>query len=558
MPGITVAQVLTLEEFKPGKLLTGNVGLDKVVQYVDVIEVPDAALWFHKNSLLFTTFYAVKNNVDAQVQMVEDMVNTGGAGLVVFSPERYLRELDRRVVGRAQELGLPVIQMPDTPYVTSILSVLNAVLDKQLDELRFVQEIQQQMTSLVLDGKGLNEIAYILAAFLHYPVVITGCDFIPRVYVNKDTTHSLEGDSEDTESSQELNRLRRKYFSHTVRMKLSSEKKPVYLESGEESCYYYPVAIKNQVYACILVLNLPGKLEKGQTLLIQASGTTTAVEIIKESAMADLQKKVRLDFFENLLWGNIPTEEAIACQAKAIGINMEGKNLVLVMQAEKPLSYQQVGHEELEEKYLCALENIKGAIRLRLQKSIPVEKGNNIIVFACAHSEQACRQAAKVMREICEYYKETEPWLRLSVGLGSRAKSLGQLSRSYREAMTALQLGQKLYGSRSCYEFGEIELYQLLAKKIERDEIEGYFQRCFGSLLEHDQLYKGDLLKTFEAYLFTGQSMKDTATRLYIHRNSLKYRLAKIEELLQLDFNDPLQVFKYNLLFILKRVATDR
>jgi len=58
-------------------------------------------------------------------------------------------------------------------------------------------------------------------------------------------------------------------------------------------------------------------------------------------------------------------------------------------------------------------------------------------------------------------------------------------------------------------------------------------------LTNHDQRNESELLKTLDIYLQQGMNRIATAQDLFIHRNTLKYRLKKIEELTHIDFDDP-------------------
>lgn len=66
-----------------------------------------------------------------------------------------------------------------------------------------------------------------------------------------------------------------------------------------------------------------------------------------------------------------------------------------------------------------------------------------------------------------------------------------------------------------------------------------YYKTLLASLHRYDQEHHGDLIKTLDAYLRHGGNSTRTANALYIHRNSLRYRLARIQALTGLDHDDP-------------------
>jgi len=66
-----------------------------------------------------------------------------------------------------------------------------------------------------------------------------------------------------------------------------------------------------------------------------------------------------------------------------------------------------------------------------------------------------------------------------------------------------------------------------------------YYRSLLEPLLRYDREHHGDLMKTLAAYLRNGGNSQRTANALYVHRNSLRYRLARIRALTGLDPDDP-------------------
>ena len=58
-------------------------------------------------------------------------------------------------------------------------------------------------------------------------------------------------------------------------------------------------------------------------------------------------------------------------------------------------------------------------------------------------------------------------------------------------------------------------------------------------LVEHDRERRSDLIRTLKMYFDTGANASEAADRLFLHRNSMLYRLARVEKLTGLDLKDP-------------------
>ncbi|MDZ4133574.1 MAG: PucR family transcriptional regulator ligand-binding domain-containing protein, partial [Dethiobacteria bacterium] len=175
---ITVRDALQIGGLVEAKVLAGIAGLDNEIRAVDIIDVPDAAIWFRRDSLLSTTFYALKDNIEAQLQILEDIKSCGGAALIIFSPERYISHIDDRLIEKADELSLPLLQMPDCSYIDVIVPVMSQILDKQVQALEYAQEVHSMMTDIVLKGKGLRELLTSLSTLLQWPVLMADSELL--------------------------------------------------------------------------------------------------------------------------------------------------------------------------------------------------------------------------------------------------------------------------------------------------------------------------------------------------------------------------------------------
>ena len=68
------------------------------------------------------------------------------------------------------------------------------------------------------------------------------------------------------------------------------------------------------------------------------------------------------------------------------------------------------------------------------------------------------------------------------------------------------------------------------------DAMRDIYNRALTPLIEYDKRNEGDLLKTLEIYLQSDLSVVHTASKLFLHKNTLRYRLEKIEKLGMIDF----------------------
>lgn len=127
---------------------------------------------------------------------------------------------------------------------------------------------------------------------------------------------------------------------------------------------------------------------------------------------------------------------------------------------------------------------------------------------------------------------------RLRVGVGGRCTSGAQLDRPLREADLALRIGAAL-NIGIVVRFEDLGVYRLLAGDGDPGELHRYVEECLGPVLAYDKEHGSQLVRTVATYLETGCSLERAARELFIHRSTLKYRLARAGELLGKDLTDP-------------------
>jgi len=78
-----------------------------------------------------------------------------------------------------------------------------------------------------------------------------------------------------------------------------------------------------------------------------------------------------------------------------------------------------------------------------------------------------------------------------------------------------------------------------LLRELARGRALEPFRALVEPLVEHDRERRSDLVKTLKVYFDTGANVSEAADRLFLHRNSMLYRLSRVEKLTGLNLKDP-------------------
>jgi len=116
--------------------------------------------------------------------------------------------------------------------------------------------------------------------------------------------------------------------------------------------------------------------------------------------------------------------------------------------------------------------------------------------------------------------------------------TIAHLRTAVHQAIDALELGQRISSCESPYYYDELGLYRLLTSLRERDEWRRFYQETLGVLVGYDREHTTDLVHTLEVFFEQNANASQTSRVLFVHRNTLNYRLQRIAEITGLDLND--------------------
>jgi hypothetical protein len=140
----------------------------------------------------------------------------------------------------------------------------------------------------------------------------------------------------------------------------------------------------------------------------------------------------------------------------------------------------------------------------------------------------------------------------LRLGASRPAASVRDLPSALREARLALRMSEAVDGPRLTH-FEDLGLYQLFAS-ADPVELERLVGQWLDPVLDYDRDRDSDLLRSLSEYLEHGCSPERAASALFIHRSTLRYRLGRVEQLLDRDLRDP--DTRFNLQLAIRVLAT--
>lgn len=139
------------------------------------------------------------------------------------------------------------------------------------------------------------------------------------------------------------------------------------------------------------------------------------------------------------------------------------------------------------------------------------------------------------LKEYADAVQETltvETALTATIGIGEVARGVGELHASYRQARRAIEIGRVYAPERSIHVYRAMMLERFLSD-LPPEMAEHYHSLLFNRSTA--RLFGEEMLYTIEMFFKKDLNLSDTARQLYIHRNTLVYRLDKVQKQVGLD-----------------------
>ena len=155
---------------------------------------------------------------------------------------------------------------------------------------------------------------------------------------------------------------------------------------------------------------------------------------------------------------------------------------------------------------------------------------------------------------VCETVME-EAVQHVIIGIGEEKNTLAQLGESYAEARRAMEVGHIFNPAQRIHVFRRLMLERFLMN-VSREEGLHYHNLLFNR--KTAKLFNEEMLQTIEMFFCKDLNLSDTARQLFIHRNTLVYRLDKVQRLTGLDLRHFDDAVTFKILYVLKKCGQEK
>lgn len=156
--------------------------------------------------------------------------------------------------------------------------------------------------------------------------------------------------------------------------------------------------------------------------------------------------------------------------------------------------------------------------------------GNNFIGMFQSFPK-AKEKLQQIYDAMCQEIRKKYPDIYLMMGVGKPYQRLEKLQDSFHEASRAIMLMHKKGYTDGIYFSDSLGFLNLLYNMEDTKSMEDFLQDTLGALLDYDRENNTELVKTLKVYLEQDCSLLHASEQLHTHRNTVKYRIQRVEEI---------------------------
>jgi len=418
----------------------------------------------------------------------------------------------------------------DVDFLRAIAGQVAGILERselqrrtevQLAEISLSHDIHERFTKLSLEGAGIQSILEVIGSLAGGRAAL----YSPDGYRVRGAGESSDGMPQRIHLPSGAGALARE-----VRVSAGRPPRPldvVPVRAGADMLGLLAVGVGEH----------PTEAE-GRLRALEHGSTVLALELAKERAAAEVERRLRGDLVEEVLAGGLEADEAerIARQAERLGHRLPQRAWVVVLEADDDKTEAALGARGQQDRLDGALS---GLVRSRLPGALTLVRSASAVFLV---PDELAPDLAAVEKLATQVLAAAAPVMKPgsgSVGIGNLANGVGELARSHVEARQALRLTRRAGGRGRIASYRSLGAFRLLLEVQSPDALRRFVDELLGPLLEYAQSRDTPLLETLEALSAARWVRRAAARQLGIHINSMTYRVERIQALTGLQLDDP-------------------
>ncbi|EIQ7148240.1 PucR family transcriptional regulator [Enterococcus faecalis] len=523
-----LAEVLALPRFSDLQLLSSHSNLTQPLESVEITETPDVADFIPKNVMILTTAMIYKDDQEKLKPFIDSLKQAECTALGI-KVGRFLDEISPEIVAYASAVDLPLIKIPSTQPLGGLLhEIVGYLRDSKTEQMSVAFDIQKRFSTLLMQDVDATRFIAEFAKILNAPIILLS----PWQQVIAHSNY-FYGNQKSAEFF--IEQLSKDHFQQ-----LAQEKKIFRLQDEPQENIQvagFPIRVNDYFPYYLLVLSpeqIPYPISE---FAIDQAILVLTFMLFKNQKIAESFEHLKTDFLDRLLDTH---QEALSKHQNWLElwknyrlINSDYYQLAIVYGVTKPENETHIRYQQAEGQLIFQwlkeqLPEILPDVALFKLKN----QNKSILIFQSKKNDHLM-----ILQNLAERLQQALP-ITIRFALGNAYENLEDLPNSYIEASSTLEASLHAQKPATVQLFHPKGLAGLF-EKIGTEDVEYFCQQQLKELAYPTEPTLQELRKTLKVFLDFNCEITKTANALYLHRNTIKYRMNQCEKLLGTSIQEP-------------------
>ena len=523
-----LAEVLALPRFSDLQLLSSHSNLTQPLESVEITETPDVADFIPKNVMILTTAMIYKDDQEKLKPFIDSLKQAECTALGI-KVGRFLDEISPEIVAYASAVDLPLIKIPSTQPLGGLLhEIVGYLRDSKTEQMSVAFDIQKRFSTLLMQDVDATRFIAEFAKILNAPIILLS----PWQQVIAHSNY-FYGNQKSAEFF--IKQLSKDHFQQ-----LAQEKKIFRLQDERQENIQvagFPIRVNDYFPYYLLVISpeqIPYPISE---FAIDQAILVLTFMLFKNQKIAESFEHLKTDFLDRLLDTH---QEALSKHQNWLElwknyrlINSDYYQLAIVYGVTKPENETHIRYQQAEGQLIFQwlkeqLPEILPDVALFKLKN----QNKSILIFQSKKNDHLM-----ILQNLAERLQQALP-ITIRFALGNAYENLEDLPNSYIEASSTLEASLHAQKPATVQLFHPKGLAGLF-EKIGTEDVEYFCQQQLKELAYPTEPTLQELRKTLKVFLDFNCEITKTANALYLHRNTIKYRMNQCEKLLGTSIQEP-------------------
>lgn len=523
-----LAEVLALPRFSDLQLLSSHSNLTQPLESVEITETPDVADFIPKNVMILTTAMIYKDDQEKLKPFIDSLKQAECTALGI-KVGRFLDEISPEIVAYASAVDLPLIKIPSTQPLGGLLhEIVGYLRDSKTEQMSVAFDIQKRFSTLLMQDVDATRFIAEFAKILNASIILLS----PWQQVIAHSNY-FYGNQKSAEFF--IEQLSKDHFQQ-----LAQEKKIFRLQDERQENIQvagFPIRVNDYFPYYLLVLSpeqIPYPISE---FAIDQAILVLTFMLFKNQKIAESFEHLKTDFLDRLLDTHQETlskhQNWLELWKNYRLINSDYYQLAIVYGVTKPENETHIRYQQAEGQLIFQwlkeqLPEILPDVALFKLKN----QNKSILIFQSKKNDHLM-----ILQNLAERLQQALP-ITIRFAFGNAYENLEDLPNSYIEASSTLEASLHAQKPATVQLFHPKGLAGLF-EKIGTEDVEYFCQQQLKELAYPTEPTLQELRKTLKVFLDFNCEITKTANALYLHRNTIKYRMNQCEKLLDTSIQEP-------------------